>query len=91
MVRFEDALEDGGPAPKRQSTKQLFSKELTLMMYGFGDVERPKAQTVAVVQDLVCDFLTTLSRKAVQNCVQSGGLRKGVFKVSAVLCFVGLT
>ena len=55
------------------------------MMYGFGDDEQPLAQSVAVAEDLVCEFLASVSTKAVQNCVANGGIRKGAFKVVVVL------
>lgn len=70
----------GSTEPPRKR-RRFFTKEVAHMMYGFGDTEEPLSQSVLVAEDLVCEFLATLSSKAVQNCVQYGSLRKGAFKV----------
>ncbi|KAJ1929464.1 hypothetical protein IWQ60_001145 [Tieghemiomyces parasiticus] len=44
------------PAPKR---KQL-PREISLMMYGFGDVRNPAPDTVGVMEDILVDYLTEM-------------------------------
>jgi len=44
--------------------KRLFSKELRCMMYGFGDDQNPYTESVDVLEDLVIEFLTEMTHKA---------------------------
>jgi len=45
--------------------KRLFSKELRCMMYGFGDDQNPYTETVDLLEDLVLEFITDMTQKAV--------------------------
>jgi hypothetical protein len=33
-----------------------------MMMYGFGDVRTPLPESIAILEDIVCDFLTRMVR-----------------------------
>lgn len=50
-----------GPPPKK---KRYFQKELRYMMHGFGDDPTPYNETVELVDDLVVEFLTEMTVKA---------------------------
>ncbi|XP_052088669.1 transcription initiation factor TFIID subunit 13-like [Mytilus californianus] len=58
----EDAEEDT-PLEKR---KKIFSKELRCMMYGFGDDRNPYTESVDILEDLVIEFLTEMTKKAME-------------------------
>lgn len=62
--------------------KRLFTKELRMMLYGFGDVENPRADTVDLVEDLTQRYLAELLRKA-QRFSASG--RGGKVKTEDIL------
>lgn len=51
----------GGQGGKR---KRLFSKELRCMMYGFGDDQNPYTESVDILEDLVIEFVTEMTHKA---------------------------
>ncbi|KAJ1472033.1 transcription initiation factor IID, 18kD subunit-domain-containing protein [Baffinella frigidus] len=55
--------------PKR---RRVFSKDLVKMMYGFGDSDKPLAETVDVVEDLVCDFMTNLTESGMALARRKG-------------------
>lgn len=44
--------------------KRLFSKELRCMMYGFGDDQNPYTESVELLEDLVIEFITEMTHKA---------------------------
>ena len=48
------------------SRKRVFEKDLPAMMYGFGDVspEEQDPDTVAVVDELTCEFLRFVAKEA---------------------------
>ena len=58
----EDA-EDDTPLEKR---KKIFSKELRCMMYGFGDDRNPYTESVDILEDLVIEYLTEMTKKAME-------------------------
>ena len=47
-------------AESQVDKKRLFTRELRLMMYGFGDVPNPLDESVAVMEELVIDYITEL-------------------------------
>lgn len=49
------------PPPKR---RQLFHRELKYMMHGFGDDPNPYSETVELVEELVLQFVTEMTLKA---------------------------
>ncbi|KAM6213171.1 transcription initiation factor TFIID subunit 13 [Sarcoramphus papa] len=61
----EDAEEAGGGLDGGQGKrKRLFSKELRCMMYGFGDDQNPYTESVDILEDLVIEFITEMTHKA---------------------------
>uniref|UniRef100_A0A8C5VFC9 Transcription initiation factor TFIID subunit 13 n=1 Tax=Microcebus murinus TaxID=30608 RepID=A0A8C5VFC9_MICMU len=61
----EENEETGGGAEGGQGkTKRLFSKELRCMMYGFGDDQNPYTESVDILEDLVIEFITDMTHKA---------------------------
>ncbi|XP_067382091.1 transcription initiation factor TFIID subunit 13 isoform X2 [Channa argus] len=63
---FDDELEDGssGVDVGHGKRKRLFSKELRCMMYGFGDDQNPYTESVDILEDLVIEFITEMTHKA---------------------------
>lgn len=51
------------PPPKR---RQLFHRELKYMMHGFGDDPNPYSETVELVEELVIQFVTEMTLKAME-------------------------
>ncbi|XP_065837733.1 transcription initiation factor TFIID subunit 13-like [Oscarella lobularis] len=49
------------PVAKR---KRLFTRELRCMMYGFGDDPNPYAESVDLLEDIVVEFITETTLKA---------------------------
>ncbi|KAJ1990674.1 hypothetical protein H4R33_001624 [Dimargaris cristalligena] len=46
--------------PKRK----LLSREISLMMFGFGDVRQPAPDSVGVMEDILIDYLTEMCFQA---------------------------
>lgn len=46
--------------------KRLFSKELRCMMYGFGDDQNPYTESVDLIEDLVIEFITEMTHRAME-------------------------
>ncbi|XP_071956490.1 transcription initiation factor TFIID subunit 13-like [Antedon mediterranea] len=46
--------------------KRMFSKELRCMMYGFGDDQNPYTESVDLLDDLVMEFITEMTHKAME-------------------------
>ncbi|XP_005038686.1 PREDICTED: transcription initiation factor TFIID subunit 13 [Ficedula albicollis] len=64
--RFEEDADDagGGLDGGQGRRKRLFSKELRCMMYGFGDDQNPYTESVDILEDLVIEFITEMTHKA---------------------------
>lgn len=64
--QFEDEdIEDDG-ATEAEKRKKTFTKELRCMMYGFGDDQNPYSESVDVLEDLVTEFITEMTKKAME-------------------------
>ncbi|ETN64792.1 transcription initiation factor TFIID subunit 13 [Anopheles darlingi] len=63
--QFED---DDGEVQIETSSgrKRLFSKELRCMMYGFGDDQNPYTESVDLLEDLVVEFITEMTHRAME-------------------------
>ncbi|KAI8772671.1 transcription initiation factor TFIID subunit 13 [Biomphalaria glabrata] len=59
----DDDIEEDAPLEKR---KKIFSKELRCMMYGFGDDQNPYTESVDLLEDLVVDYITEMTKKAME-------------------------
>lgn len=67
MQNFEDDETEnqiGGTLPGGR--KRLFSKELRCMMYGFGDDQNPYTESVDLLEDLVIEFITEMTHRAME-------------------------
>ncbi|XP_046284213.1 transcription initiation factor TFIID subunit 13-like [Marmota monax] len=71
---FEEKNEEiGGDAEGGQGKrKRLFSKELRCMMYGFGDDQNPYTESVDILEDLVIEFISEMTHKAMSIGRQGG-------------------
>lgn len=52
--------------PTVTGRKRLFSKELRCMMYGFGDDQNPYTESVDLLEDLVIEFITDTTHRAME-------------------------
>ncbi|XP_049410230.1 transcription initiation factor TFIID subunit 13-like [Solanum stenotomum] len=67
----------GASQPSESSLKRkraMFQKDLQRMMYGFGDVINPIPETVALVEDIVVDYVTDMAHKAQDIATKRGKL-----------------
>ncbi|CAK7348394.1 unnamed protein product [Dovyalis caffra] len=61
----------------------VFQKDLQHMMYGFGDDPNPLPETVALVEDIVVEYVTDLAHKA-----QEIGSKRGKLSVEDFLYLI---
>lgn len=59
----DDEVGEDVPMEKR---KKMFTKELRCMMYGFGDDQNPYSESVDLIEDLVVEYITELTKKAME-------------------------
>ncbi|KAL2649316.1 hypothetical protein R1flu_017444 [Riccia fluitans] len=69
----------GGKAPGQSENtfkrkRGTFSKDLRLMMYGFGDDPDPLPETVQLVEDILLDYITEMIHKAQEVASKRGKL-----------------
>ena len=68
MEGFEEETEaDHEPSSSSTSDgkkKRLFTKELRCMLYGFGDEQVPYTETVELLDDLLIQYITEMTVKA---------------------------
>lgn len=57
----DDEAEEDAPLEKR---KKMFTKELRCMMYGFGDDQNPYSESVDLLEDVVIEYISEMSRMA---------------------------
>ncbi|CAH2011799.1 unnamed protein product [Acanthoscelides obtectus] len=62
----EDDAADSALALYSAGRKRMFSKELRCMMYGFGDDQNPYTESVDIIEDLVIEFITEMTHKAME-------------------------
>ncbi|XP_028136254.1 transcription initiation factor TFIID subunit 13 isoform X2 [Diabrotica virgifera virgifera] len=62
----EDDAAETALALSSAGRKRLFSKELRCMMYGFGDDQNPYTESVDIIEDLVIEFITEMTHKAME-------------------------
>ncbi|GAV82533.1 TFIID-18kDa domain-containing protein, partial [Cephalotus follicularis] len=61
----------------------VFQKDLQHMMYGFGDDPNPLPETVALVEDILVEYVTDLAHKA-----QDFGSKRGKLSVEDFLYLI---
>ncbi|KAL2507609.1 Transcription initiation factor TFIID subunit 13 [Forsythia ovata] len=67
----------GSSQPPESSFKRkrgFFQKDLQHMMYGFGDDPNPLPETVALVEDVVLEYVTDMVHKAQDTASKRGKL-----------------
>jgi transcription initiation factor TFIID subunit 13 len=64
-----------GPRRANLKKKRLFTRELQHMMYGFGDVPNPAPESVDLLEELVIEFVTEMTQKAMQVSAKRGKLQ----------------
>ncbi|XP_019162272.1 PREDICTED: transcription initiation factor TFIID subunit 13-like [Ipomoea nil] len=65
----------GASQPSEGSFKRkrgMFQKDLQHMMYGFGDDQHPLPETVALVEDIVVEYVTDMVHKAQDFATKRG-------------------
>eukprot|EP00743_Colponemidia_sp_Colp-15_P007269 GILK01007850.1.p1 GENE.GILK01007850.1~~GILK01007850.1.p1 ORF type:complete len:145 (+),score=35.17 GILK01007850.1:33-437(+) len=55
--------------------KRMFSREVKMMLYGFGDVVNPLSETVDLAEDLVVEYMEEMTKKAIQRTHRQGNSR----------------
>lgn len=68
-AQFDDDGELAGDVQQGSTNagrKRLFSKELRCMMYGFGDDQNPYTESVDLLEDLVIEFITETTHRAME-------------------------
>ena len=63
--------------------RRLFSKELRCLLYGYGDDQNPYTETVDILEDLVMEFITEMTKRAMEIG------RSGRVQVYRVKCLDG--
>ncbi|KAI9228534.1 MAG: transcription initiation factor IID, 18kD subunit-domain-containing protein [Piptocephalis tieghemiana] len=56
-----DVRERGGASGNSGGRKRVFTKELLLMMYGFGDAPNPSLDSANLLEDMVSEYVVDLS------------------------------
>ncbi|XP_041970444.1 transcription initiation factor TFIID subunit 13 [Aricia agestis] len=64
--QFDDDESEQQLETTSSSRKRLFSKELRCMMYGFGDDQNPYTESVDFLEDLVIEFITETTHRAME-------------------------
>ncbi|XP_023238200.1 transcription initiation factor TFIID subunit 13-like [Centruroides sculpturatus] len=64
--QFEEDLNETQETQSGDRKKRLFSKELRCMMYGFGDDQNPYTESVDILEDLVIEFITVMTHRAME-------------------------
>ncbi|PSC70449.1 transcription initiation factor TFIID subunit 13-like [Micractinium conductrix] len=62
--------------PEAFNMKGQLTRDLAVMLYGFGDDLQPLPETLDLVEDVVLDYATTLLHKAMDSAAVRGKLRR---------------
>mmetsp|Transcript_22774 Transcript_22774/g.54520 ORF Transcript_22774/g.54520 Transcript_22774/m.54520 type:complete len:144 (+) Transcript_22774:164-595(+) len=66
--------DDKGDAPQKK--RGWFTKDLRVMMYGFGDSEHPLQRTVDLVEDILIEYITEFVHTAMDHASKTGKVQK---------------
>ncbi|KAJ7571697.1 hypothetical protein O6H91_01G173500 [Diphasiastrum complanatum] len=86
-------LKVGGAGQSQEGSlkrkRGIFSKDLRLMMYGFGDDPDPIPETVMLMEDILIDYITDMIHKSQDVASRRGKLSTEdiMFLVRKVSCF----
>merc|ERR1711974_451900 len=74
QLKFNTDWDDSGDEDEREETektvdekKRLFTKELRLTLFGYGDDQNPYQETVDFLEDLVIEFITSMTQRAMET------------------------
>jgi len=73
LAKFNTDWDDSGDEEDKEETektveekKRLFTKELRLTLFGYGDDQNPYQETVDFLEDLVMEFITSMTQRAME-------------------------
>jgi len=73
LTKFNTDWDDSGDEEDKEETektveekKRLFTKELRLTLFGYGDDQNPYQETVDFLEDLVMEFITSMTQRAME-------------------------
>ncbi|RKP14857.1 transcription initiation factor IID, 18kD subunit-domain-containing protein [Piptocephalis cylindrospora] len=69
-----DVRERGGAATGNGGRKRMFTKDLLLMMYGFGDAPSPSLDSANLLDDMVSEYVVSLSLE-MARCMERNSSR----------------
>ena len=69
----KDTEEDDGEAFVRR--KGTFAKDLSYMMYGFGDAKEPDPESVELLEDMLVEYLTNVAHRAMEVAERRGRMQ----------------
>ncbi|KAG7307775.1 Transcription initiation factor TFIID subunit 13-variant 2 [Plutella xylostella] len=64
--QFDEEDSEQQLGSSQSGRKRLFGKELRCMMYGFGDDQNPYTESVDFLEDLVIEFITETTHRAME-------------------------
>jgi len=74
LAKFNTDWDDSGDEEEKEETdktveekKRLFTKELRLTLFGYGDDQNPYQETVDFLEDLVMEFITSMTQRAMET------------------------
>jgi len=74
LAKFNTDWDDSGDEEDKEETektveekKRLFTKELRLTLFGYGDDQNPYQETVDFLEDLVMEFITSMTQRAMET------------------------
>ncbi|VUZ42513.1 unnamed protein product [Hymenolepis diminuta] len=68
----EDVEENKSSDEGRKKNTDSFLNDVRMMLYGFGDVESPLPETVALVEEMAIQFITEMTTR----CMEIGKIGK---------------
>ncbi|KAI9307124.1 transcription initiation factor IID, 18kD subunit-domain-containing protein [Cunninghamella echinulata] len=77
---LKDRETGGGPGRRKTVRKGMFAKDLKLLMYGFGDDPNPSGDSIALMDDLVIDYIIETCQKVAKLSESRGKIRVEDFK-----------
>ncbi|RUS30319.1 transcription initiation factor IID, 18kD subunit-domain-containing protein, partial [Jimgerdemannia flammicorona] len=69
-----------GPGRRKTVRKGMFLRDLKSLMFGFGDVQNPSADSMAVLDEMVIEFITDMSLQAAKVADKRGKVKVDDFK-----------
>jgi transcription initiation factor TFIID subunit 13 len=77
--RKEKNKQERGEKKKKVDKKNYFTRDLKVMMYGFGDVKNPSSKSVELVEEMVLKYVSDITMRAYQCSGKRGRLQTDDF------------